>query len=223
VFLGDSITAGYAYGTGAPVWSTFIAPLGAADYGVGDQTTQSLLYQISLGQLVGINPSVVVLNVGTNNLWEGDTPQATAAGVLADVSAIHRYLPAAQVLVLGVPPGGPRPNDPYRQQANQTDALVSQMLAGDPRATFVNIAPGLEQPDGTISNLFLFDSIHPTDLGYLGMTVVLLGPLDQALLQGGFRSEGSLMGGLFGQATLPLRFASQTEAAATISLRALIY
>jgi hypothetical protein len=192
------------------------------DYGVGSQTTQTLLYQLSLGQLVGINPSVVVLIIGTNNLVEGDSPSATAAGIVADVNAIHHYLPQAEVFVLGVPPLGFRPNDSYRQLATQTDALVISMLADDPRATFVNIAPGLEQPDGTISNFVLFDGIHPTELGYLGMTAFLLGPLDEAWLEGTFRSQASLVDGLFGEGLVSFRFGAQASPTGTGGLRALI-
>ncbi|HEY7153609.1 MAG TPA: GDSL-type esterase/lipase family protein [Gemmataceae bacterium] len=81
VFLGDSIAWNYQYSTGAPVRSAFVSGGGAADYGVNGQTTQSLLYQLSLGQLVGLSPSVVVLTIGTDNLSQGDTPQATAAGI----------------------------------------------------------------------------------------------------------------------------------------------
>jgi beta-glucosidase len=179
VFLGDSITWGLASGMGAPVWSSVMAPHGAADYGVSGQTTQSLLYQLSLGQLVGIHPSVVVLTIGTNNLLEGDSPQATAAGILANVYAIHQYLPGAHVLVLGVPPRGASPTDPDRLQTEQTDALVQPLLAGDPRATFVNVAPALEQPDGSISGAVLIDTVHPTTLGYFDLMNALAAPLDQ--------------------------------------------
>jgi lysophospholipase L1-like esterase len=125
---------------------------------------------------------VVVLTIGTNNLLEGDSPLATAAGILANVNTIHEFLPAAQTLVLGVPPGSAKPSAPYRQEAAQTDALISEMLAGDPRARFVNIAPALEQPDGTISTFVLFDGIHPTTLGYLNMTEALAAPILQASL-----------------------------------------
>ncbi len=181
VFLGDSITWGFANGLGAPVWSAAMAPLGAADYGVSGQTTQSLLFQLSLGQLVGINPSVVVLTIGTNNLFEGDSPQDTAAGILADVMAIHQYLPDAHVLVLGTPPGGANPTDTYRLQTEQTDALLQPMLADDPRTTFINVAPALEQPDGTISIAVLIDSIHPTALGYFDLMNALAAPLARAI------------------------------------------
>lgn len=189
VFLGDSIAWSFAYHSGAAVWSQLLAPLGFADYGISGQTTQSLLYQLTLGQLVGINPSVVVLNIGTNNLEEGDSPQATAAGIVADVNAIHAYLPLAQVVVLGVPPGGATPTDPYRLEVDQTDALVTQLLAGDPRVSLVNIAPALEQPDGTISNLTLSDYIHPTMQGYVDLAVALLAPIAEASMVGQVRMQ----------------------------------
>lgn len=180
VFLGDSITWGFAYGSGAPIWSAVLAPLGAVDYGIPGQTTQSLLYQLSQGQLSGTQPSLVVLTIGTNNLLEGDSPEATATGILADVQAIHSLLPQTQILVLGTPPGSYGPFDSYRIEVNQTDALVSQALAGDPRATFVNIAPAFEQPDGSISPAVLSDSIHPTEQGYINWMAVLLPRLPQA-------------------------------------------
>jgi lysophospholipase L1-like esterase len=181
VFLGDSITWNFEYGSGAPVWSAFMS--GAADFGVNGQTTENLLYQLSLGQLVGLNPSVVVLTIGTNNLLQGDTPEATAAGILADVATIHFFQPQAQVLVLGVPPGKASPNDPYRVASVQTDALVQQQLIGDPHATFIDIAPAFEQSDGAISNLILFDYIHPTALGYANMTAVLAPAIMEAYLK----------------------------------------
>lgn len=183
VFVGDSITWGYEYGTGAPVWSAYLNPLSAADYGVPSQTTETLLFQLSLGQLTGMSPSVVVLMIGTNNLIQDhDTPQQTTAGILADINAIHLYQPQAQVLVLGVPPGEASPNDPYRAAVSQTDALVSQEVAGDPRATFVNIAPAFVQSDGSIPDSILFDGIHPTEQGYLNMTNVLLAPMVDAAM-----------------------------------------
>lgn len=183
VFLGDSITWGYQYGLGSPVWDAALAGIGGADYGVIGATTQSLLYQLSLGQLYGFPPSVIVLTIGTNNLLEGDGPDATAAGILADVAQIHQDAPEAQVLVLGVPPGAANPNDPYRVQVSETNALVDQLLLGDPQATFVNIAPAFENSAGWISNQVMFDFIHPTALGYARMTVALVTPITDAFLK----------------------------------------
>lgn len=183
VFLGDSIVWAFAYEAGAPAWSALSGVGTLADYGVIGQTTQGVLYQIGLGQFNGIAPGVVVLTIGTNDLVGGTSPQDTAAGILADVGAIHFYAPQAQVLVVGVPPGGFTPSDPYRQATNQTDALVSQGLVGDSRATFINLAPALEGPDGQISALTLYDSVHPSALGYAQISAALAGPIQQALQQ----------------------------------------
>jgi lysophospholipase L1-like esterase len=179
IFLGDSISYGFAYGTGSAIWSAIMAPLGAADFGVSGQTTESMLFQISLGQLVGINPSVVVLDIGGNNLLHGDSPQATADGILANVNTIHQYLPQAQVLVLGILPGKPTADDPYRALGSQTNALVAQRLAGNVQTTFLDLGSHFVQPDGTISTSLMYDYIHPTALGYLEMTSALLPAIEQ--------------------------------------------
>jgi lysophospholipase L1-like esterase len=182
VFVGDSISWQFAYGTGSSVWASYMAPLGMANYGVGGQTTQSLLFEFSQGLLVGINPAIVVLDIGGNNLLQGNTPQETADGVLADVAAIHQYLPAAHVIVLGILPGEQSPNDPYRSLGAQTNQLVSQMLAGDPKASYVYLGSIFAQPGGTISTSMMFDYLHPTAQGYQDLTNALLPDIEEALL-----------------------------------------
>jgi lysophospholipase L1-like esterase len=180
VFLGDSFSFNFAYGEGAPVWAALAGPLNAANYGVAGQTTQNLLFQLALGQLDGLHPSVIVLDIGANNLRLGDTPQAAAAGIVACVEALHAIQPQAQILLIAVPPGGPTATDPYRIEAIQTDALVAQVLAGDPRTTWADVTSAFVQPDGTIPTYLMSDYLHPTVLGYLGLTEALLVPLMRA-------------------------------------------
>jgi lysophospholipase L1-like esterase len=181
VFLGDSITYNYAFGGGASVWNSYMAPLGAADYGVSGQTTQTLLVQLGLGQLVGSHPSLVVLMIGTNDLFQGTPPMLTAAGIAADVNAIHVYLPDAKVLVLGTPPAGASPNDPLRAEVDQTNSILSGMLAGDPRAMYLNISLAFESPDGTIPPSVMSDGFHPTQLGFLYLTSAIYPTIYQAV------------------------------------------
>ncbi len=180
-FVGDSISWQYAYGSGASVWATYMAPLGIANYGVPGQTTESLLFQLTEGQLIGISPAVIVLDIGGNNLLQGDSPSATAAGVVTDVAMIQQFQPQAQVLVLGVLPGMQYPNNPYRSEGAQTNQLVSQMLSSDPHATFLDFGSIFLQPDGTISTSMMFDYIHPTAQGYTDLTNALLPVIEHYL------------------------------------------
>lgn len=181
LFVGDSISWEYANGTGSSVWNAYMAPLGMANIGIVGQTTQSLLYQFSLGVLTGINPTTVVLDIGANNLLQGNSPQDTAAGVLTDVATIHMYLPQAHIIVLGVLPGKEFPTDPYRQEGAETNQLTSQMLAGNSQITYVDLGGIFLQPDGTISNSMMFDYLHPTQQGYQVVTNALLPIIETTL------------------------------------------
>ena len=180
-FVGDSISWQFAYGSGVSVWATYMAPLGMANYGVPGQTTESLLFQLTQGQLIGINPAVIVLDIGGNNLLQGDSPAATAAGVITDVSLIQLFQPQAQILLLGVLPGMQYPNNPYRSEGAQTNQLVSQMLSSDPHAAFLDFGSIFLQPDGTISTSMMFDYIHPTAQGYTDLTNALLPVIEHYL------------------------------------------
>jgi lysophospholipase L1-like esterase len=179
VFLGDSIIA---------LWGA--SGHGVADYGLDGAATQNVLWQVQAGQLAGTFPFVVVLGIGINNLNEGDTPAATAAGIVADVQAIHQAAPQATVVVMGILPTNPAQLLPVPPQAEirQTNALVAQALAGDPRALFADLSGAIQQPDGSIAPLMLIDGVHPSPLGYVNLTFALLPYLEQ----GSFKSLNGL-------------------------------
>jgi lysophospholipase L1-like esterase len=179
VFLGDSILWAYSNSLGAPFWNASIAPDGAANLAVPGQTTQNVLFQLETGALQGAHPQAVVLMIGGNNLLAGNTPDQTAAGVMADVQAIHAQDPGAQVLVLAIPPLGSSPQDPIRAEVAQTNALIAQQVAGLPYAQYLDTTSSFVQPDGTVPTSLLYDGIHPTALGYWLMTNSLAGPLAQ--------------------------------------------
>jgi lysophospholipase L1-like esterase len=118
LFLGDSITDGWRRpgpNGGKAVWDREIAPLRAANFGIGGDRTQHVLWRIEQGTLEGLRPRVVVLMIGTNNTgFERDgttprnTPAETVAGVQAIVGQLRRRLPEARVLLLAVFPRGDR-------------------------------------------------------------------------------------------------------------------
>lgn len=60
LFYGDSITEGFD----AQVWNRAYAPLGAANYGIGGDGTQHLLWRIQNGEVDNISPRIVVVKIG---------------------------------------------------------------------------------------------------------------------------------------------------------------
>ena len=88
LFLGDSITENFVT-RGSDAWNREIAPLGnVADFGIGGDRTQFVLWRAQHGELAGSGARVVVLMAGTNNLATA-TPANVARGVSAIVDAVR--------------------------------------------------------------------------------------------------------------------------------------
>ncbi|MCX7007929.1 MAG: GDSL-type esterase/lipase family protein [Kiritimatiellaeota bacterium] len=106
LFLGDSITEGWVK---APeVWGKFYKQYDAANFGIGGDRTEHVLWRIANGELDDIHPKVVILMIGTNNTGSNDADSIAAADKKI-VKEIQSQLPDTKVLVLAVFPRGPRP------------------------------------------------------------------------------------------------------------------
>lgn len=186
VFLGDSLTQNWgpvggrqARGVGESVWTeTSYDRFGALNLGIAGDQTQNVLYRIEHGQLDGVSPGLVMLMVGTNNLFApaGDpgyptadyappahTAEEIAAGILAIVEAIQKRLPEAHVLTLGVVRGKDG-SDPDRIAAERVNVLLSESISAgkDPKIHFLDLGKLLYQTPGAIES----NGIHLTSGGY---------------------------------------------------------
>jgi len=108
--LGDSLAAFWT-AEGKKAWQEQWVPRGAACFGIPADRTEHVLWRIEQGLFDLIDPRVVVLQVGTNNLKSGEvrrSPEETAAGVRAIAEAIRKAEPDARVIVLAVLPRQPK-------------------------------------------------------------------------------------------------------------------
>jgi lysophospholipase L1-like esterase len=166
LFLGDSITEGWN-GPGRAVWLKYYAPMDAANFGIGGDQTQHVLWRIANGELDGIDPKVVVLLIGTNNIGY---PQEDILGAdEAIVQRIHEKLPNTRVLVLGIFPRGRNPQDPLTADMRDKIKFVNAGLAkfddGD-KTRFLDIGDKFMQADGTLPPQIMPDALHPNAAGY---------------------------------------------------------
>jgi lysophospholipase L1-like esterase len=186
LFLGDSITDGWRRpgpNGGKAVWDREIAPLRAANFGIGGDRTQHVLWRIEHGTLEGIRPRVVVLMIGTNNTgFERDgttprnTPAETVAGVQAIVGQLRRRLPEARVLLLAVFPRGERPDHPQRLQVNEINRGLAPLADGR-HVTFLDLNATFLAADGTLPAAVMPDFLHPREEGYTRWAAALKEPL----------------------------------------------
>jgi lysophospholipase L1-like esterase len=177
VFLGDSITQGWG-GAGKEAWAKYWAHLGAANFGIGGDRTEHVLWRLDNGNFDGLKPKLVVLMIGTNNTGHQGRPQAelngaiyessaqqTADGVRAILDRLHKKLPETQVLVLGIFPRGANAEDKMRKQNEATNALISTYADGK-RVHYMDIGKTFLAADGTLSKEIMPDLLHLSPQGY---------------------------------------------------------
>ena len=163
VFDGDSITD-YWQGAGRPVWDARYVPLNAVDFGIGGDRVEHLLWRLKEGQVAGIDPKLVVLLVGTNDI-SSETPEQIAAGVKDAVDTYLRLCPNAHLLLLGLFPRGATATDRARLTNAAVNVLISKFDDGK-RITYLDIGAKFLDADGTIPKEVMADALHPTLRGY---------------------------------------------------------
>jgi lysophospholipase L1-like esterase len=171
LFLGDSITDGWRWGTGgSKIWPQVYAPRAAANFGIGWDRIQNVLWRVENGELENIAPKVVVLLIGTNNSGNEDDghPRNTTPEIIAGISNLVRQiqfrLPQSKILLLGLFPRGQK-GDPIREQVKAVNAGIST-LADDGKTRFLDLGDKFLEPDGTLSRGLFPDLLHPNERGY---------------------------------------------------------
>jgi len=167
LFLGDSITEGWS-GNGKEVWKERYSDMHAANFGIGGDKTQHVLWRIENGELENIHPKVCVLMIGTNNI--GSNSVANIAQGVEDIVKTVRDKTGAKVLLLGVFPRGKTPDAPKDAKARAAVAGINEIIAkmdDGKNIRYLDIGDKFLQPDKTISQDIMHDYLHPSDKGYV--------------------------------------------------------
>ena len=171
LFLGDSITQGW---TKAPdVWKEHYEKYQPANFGIGGDQTQHVIWRIENGELDGIKPKVVVLMLGTNNSGANTAAQIAAADKKI-VQQIRQKLPNTKVLVLAIFPRGPRTNaegkviDDGVKRMEIINAVNQELAKLDDgkMVRYLDINKKFLNAQGKIPNDVMPDQLHPNLKGY---------------------------------------------------------
>ena len=171
-FEGDSIVRRWGatdYPDFLANWKENFFGWNAANFGWGADLTQNILWRLQNGELDGVNPKVIVLLAGTNNV--GTQPGDAAAiadisrGVRAIVDLCRQKAPDATIILTAIFPR----ND--NLAVMPTITRINEHLAtfaDGRRVLFLNINDRLADADGRIVEGVLSerDKLHPTLKGY---------------------------------------------------------
>jgi lysophospholipase L1-like esterase len=161
LFLGDSITDGWRR---QAAWKKHFEPLKAANFGIGGDRTQHVLWRLQNGELEGIKPKVAVVMIGTNNLGS-NTAEEIAEGNKAIVEEIHKKSPDTKVLLLGIFPRSPKATDKVRDKIKDINAIIAK-LGKEKNVRYLDIGDKFLEKDGSLSKDIMPDYLHLSAKGY---------------------------------------------------------
>lgn len=176
--IGDSLTWGW--NEHRDVWAERVTSRPTGFFAIGGDTTNNLLWRLDHGELDGPPPKLVIVLIGTNNLWTNPDPADIADGITAVVGRVRERVPTAKVLVLGILPHGYEPT----AYGRAVFAAVNVKLAAldDGRTVFVReLGTSLLEPNGTLSERVSYDATHLTREGYIRFADAL-GPIVRQLI-----------------------------------------
>jgi len=173
-FEGDSITR--RWGTSDPQYAEFLANWkenffgwNAGNFGWGADTTANILWRLQNGELDGVNPKVIVLMAGTNDV--GNNPdeskiERVSEGIKAILDVMREKAPAATIILMGITPRNDgRGGVATMAIINKINKRISQFADGK-TIRYLNINDKLAKNDGTLLEGMTVDRLHLSAKGY---------------------------------------------------------
>jgi lysophospholipase L1-like esterase len=174
-FEGDSITRRWGatdYPDLLANWKQNFFGWNAADFAWGADSIQNILWRLENGELDGVNPKVIVLLAGTNNVG----PSVPAGGDDAKVADITRGIEAVLRVMQQKAPGATIiltaifPRNDNMSAIGTIDKINANLakLADGKRVRYLNINDKLADKDGKLLDGMMNprDKLHPMLPGY---------------------------------------------------------
>jgi lysophospholipase L1-like esterase len=175
-FEGDSITRRWGtsdekYKDLLANWTSNFFGWNAGNFGWGADRLENILWRLHEGELDGVNPKVIVLLAGTNNLGGSLPAQAVDAkvdevtrGIRAILDFMRRKAPDATIILMGITPR----NDRGVEIVAVIDRINENIsrLADGARIRYLNINSNLADKNGRLFDGVAIDGLHLSVKGY---------------------------------------------------------
>jgi lysophospholipase L1-like esterase len=172
-FVGDSITRRWRatdYPKFVENWNENFFGWNAANFGWGGDTIENVLWRLQNGELEGVQPKVIVMLAGTNNIGKSPASDAKVAeitkGIKAVLDTMRDKAPKATIIVIGVLPRN-EGTDPLAVMAsiNKINENIAKLADGK-TIRYLNINDKLADKDGKLLDGMTVDRLHLSLKGY---------------------------------------------------------
>jgi lysophospholipase L1-like esterase len=169
-FLGDSITRRWGaldYPDFLAHWNKTFHGWNAGNFGWGGDRTENILWRLDQGELDGVEPKVIVIQAGTNNVGKEPGDDAKVAdvtrGLAAIVEACRKRARTATIVLTAI---FPRNDNPAVMPAIARVNANLAKLADGRTVRFLDVNRELADADGILFDGMTVDGLHPSLKGY---------------------------------------------------------
>ena len=173
-FVGDSITRRWgtsdaAYRDFYANWQTNFHGWNAGNFGWGADRVENILWRLENGELDGVNPKVIVLLAGTNNLRDEnatkpeadvETVDQVVNGIRAMLAVIREKAPRAGVVLMGITPRQTGSGQPAHVATIRAINQRLSDLADGKGLRFLDLSGRLGAADGKPLEGMTVDGLH---------------------------------------------------------------
>lgn len=161
LFIGDSLTAQW----NKEVWTNEFAACKTANFGINGDYAHHVLWRLQNGELKNIQPKVIVLLCGANNIGLAETADQIAATIRQILTTIFENRPEAIILLLGIFPINEKATDPKRKKIQEVNQVL-RLLHNGKNVFFLDIGERFLESNGSISKRIMPDYLHLSKEGY---------------------------------------------------------
>ena len=174
-FIGDSITRRWGasdelYKTFLENWRENFFGWNAANFGWGADRIQNILWRLDNGELDGVNPMIIVILAGTNNVGRqspqgGEDPRVAdiTSGIKAVLDVCRQKASRATIVLMGITPRND--NIAVMPIINKVNDKIARFADGK-RIRYLNINDKLADGDGKFFDGMSTDGLHLDVKGY---------------------------------------------------------
>lgn len=159
VFLGDSITQGWGDDLGGSFPGVKVA-----NRGISGDTTRGMLIRLK-DDVLALNPTGVVMLMGTNDLEEGAEPETIAGNFKLIIAELKKHNPNLPIVVCQVFPSSESKKRPA-DKIKKVNELYAAAVKGDAQVTLIETWTLFANDKGDAKAEEFPDLLHPNQAGY---------------------------------------------------------
>lgn len=175
--IGDSLTD--LWQTACPDhYRLCFAPWRTVNFAISGDRTEHVLWRLDHGEMDGLEPRVIMLLIGTNNLpsvqgvYSAQQPPQVASGVREILARMRRRWPHARILLPSIPPREDRlaalppaiPED-LNPKVIALNAMIAALADGH-KLKYVDMFDTFLDARGRLLDGVMPDKLHPAEKGY---------------------------------------------------------